>query len=102
MSALVTAWDRAVHEPQPVIGLAVFRIAFGLVVLLTLLLVLPDAGVWFGARGVLSPEGRHLGTIVTPKHPHNFAWGGDDGKTLYICARSGLYRMRLNIEGVRP
>jgi gluconolactonase len=55
-----------------------------------------------GGLWVLSPEGRHLGTIVTPKHPHNFAWGGDDGKTLYICARSGLYRMRLNIEGVRP
>jgi gluconolactonase len=55
-----------------------------------------------GGLWVLSPEGRHLGTIVAPKHPHNFAWGGEDGKTLYICARNGLYRMRLNIEGVRP
>ncbi len=26
----------------------------------------------------------------------------DDGNTLYLCARSGLYRMRLNIAGVRP
>ena len=26
----------------------------------------------------------------------------EDGKTLYLCARSGLYRMRLNIEGIRP
>jgi hypothetical protein len=25
-----------------------------------------------------------------------------DGKTLYLCARSGLYKMRLNIEGVSP
>jgi hypothetical protein len=24
-----------------------------------------------------------------------------DGKTLYLCARSGLYRIRLNIAGVR-
>ena len=55
-----------------------------------------------GGLWVLSSEGKHLGTIVTPKHPHNFAWGDNDGKTLYICARSGLYRMRLNIEGVRP
>jgi gluconolactonase len=40
--------------------------------------------------------------IVTPQHVHNMAWGDDDGKTLYLAARSGLYRMRLNIEGVRP
>ena len=53
-------------------------------------------GVW-----ILSAEGKHLGTIIAPKHPHNFAWG-DDGKTLYMTAGSGLYRMRLNIEGVRP
>jgi len=55
-----------------------------------------------GGLWILSPEGKHLGTIVPPKHPHNFAWGDTDGKTLYLCARSGLYRMRLNIEGVRP
>jgi gluconolactonase len=54
-----------------------------------------------GGLWILSPEGKHLGTIVAPKHPHNFAWG-DDGKTLYICARSGLYRMRLGVEGIRP
>jgi gluconolactonase len=55
-----------------------------------------------GGLWVLSPEGRHLGTIVTPQHPHNLAWGGADGRTLYITARSGLYRMPLKIPGVRP
>lgn len=55
-----------------------------------------------GGLWILSAEGKHLGTIVAPKHPHNFAWGGDDGKTLYLCARSGLYRMQLNTEGIRP
>jgi gluconolactonase len=55
-----------------------------------------------GGLWILSPEGKHLGTIIGPKHPHNFAWGGADGKTLYLCARSGLYRIKLNIEGVRP
>ena len=54
-------------------------------------------GVW-----ILSPERKHLGTITGPEHPHNFAWGGDDGKTLYLCAQTGLYRIRLNIEGIRP
>ena len=54
-------------------------------------------GIW-----ILSPEGRHLGTIIAPKNAHNLAWGDADGKTLYLCALSGLYRMRVNIEGIRP
>jgi len=53
-----------------------------------------------GGLWVLSAEGKHLGTIVVPKHPHNFAWGGEDGKTLYLCARSGLYRMPLLVGGI--
>ncbi|MCI0612992.1 SMP-30/gluconolactonase/LRE family protein [bacterium] len=55
-----------------------------------------------GGLWILSPEGKHLGTIKAPMHPHNFAWGDEDGKTLYLCARSGLYRIRLDIPGVRP
>jgi gluconolactonase len=55
-----------------------------------------------GGLWVISPEGKHLGTIITPRHPHNMAWGDADGKTLYLCARSGLYRIRLNVAGVRP
>jgi gluconolactonase len=55
-----------------------------------------------GGLWVISPAGQHLGTIVAPKHVHNMAWGDDDGKTLYLCARSGLYKMRLKIPGVRP
>ena len=54
-----------------------------------------------GGLQVISPEGKHLGTIRTPQHVHNMAWGDDDGKSLYLCARSGLYKMRLNIAGVR-
>jgi len=55
-----------------------------------------------GGLWVLSAEGKHLGTIIAPKHVHNMAWGDDDGKTLYLTARSGLYKMRLNVAGVRP
>lgn len=55
-----------------------------------------------GGLWVISPEGKHLGTIITPRHAHNFAWGDPDGKTLYLCARNGLYRMRLGIAGIRP
>jgi len=61
------------------------------------LYVSAPGGLW-----VISAEGKHLGTIITPRHAHNMAWGDADGKTLYLCARSGLYRIRLNIAGVRP
>jgi gluconolactonase len=55
-----------------------------------------------GGLWIISPDGKHLGTIIGPEHAHNFAWGDDDGKTLYMCARTGLYRIRLNIPGIRP
>ncbi len=52
-----------------------------------------------GGLWVLSPEGKHLGTIPAPRLAHNFAWGDADGKTLYLTARSGLYKTHLLIEG---
>ncbi len=55
-----------------------------------------------GGLSILSPAGKHLGTIQAPHHPHNFAWGDADGKTLYLCARSTLYRIKLNVAGLRP
>jgi gluconolactonase len=55
-----------------------------------------------GGLWILSPEGKHLGTIVGSRHAHNFAWGDADGKSLYLCARGGLYRLRLDVAGVRP
>ena len=50
-------------------------------------------GVW-----VLSAEGDLLGTIKLPEIPANCNWG-DDGRTLYITAETGLYRLRLAVEG---
>jgi gluconolactonase len=47
-------------------------------------------GIW-----VLSPDGRHLGTIRPPEAPHNLAWGDDDGRTLYVTALTSVYRIRL-------
>jgi gluconolactonase len=55
-----------------------------------------------GGLWVLSPAGKHLGTIKAPKHPHNLAWGGKDGKILYMTAQGTLYRMPLKISGIRP
>jgi gluconolactonase len=51
-----------------------------------------------GGLWILSPDGRHLGTLAGPEHPHNLAWG-DDGRTLYLTAQTGVYRIRLNLMG---
>jgi len=53
-------------------------------------------GVW-----IFSPDGRHLGTIKPDEVPANVAWG-DDGSTLYMTARTGLYRIRLSTNGAIP
>jgi gluconolactonase len=55
-----------------------------------------------GGLWIFDAAGRHLGTIKAPKPIHNFAWGGKDGRTLYLTARSALYRIGLLAEGVRP
>ncbi|HET6371730.1 MAG TPA: SMP-30/gluconolactonase/LRE family protein, partial [Candidatus Polarisedimenticolia bacterium] len=55
-----------------------------------------------GGLWIISAAGKHLGTIKTPELPANFAWGDDDARTLYMTARTGLYRMRLSIPGIRP
>ncbi len=51
-------------------------------------------GIW-----VLSSSGAHLGTISGPELPANFAWGDADRRTLYLTARTGLYRIRLKVAG---
>jgi gluconolactonase len=53
-------------------------------------------GVW-----ILSPEGKALGQIVPPEHDANFAFGDADGKTLYLTASTGLYRIRVGVPGIR-
>lgn len=43
---------------------------------------------------VYSRTGEYLGSISVPRRPFNLAFGGADRKTLYVTARSGLYRIR--------
>ncbi len=56
-----------------------------------------------GPRGVwiISPEGKHLGTILVPELVANLAFGGADNKTLYIAARTSVYKIHVNIPGIR-
>src|SRR6516225_908097 len=52
-------------------------------------------GVW-----IISPEGKHLGTIRAPEQATNVGFGDADKKTLYIAARTGIYRIRVNTPGI--
>lgn len=54
------------------------------------LFVCGPGGVW-----VIAEDGRHLGTLVFPELPANLEWGGDDGRTLFATARSGVYQVML-------
>jgi gluconolactonase len=52
-------------------------------------------GIW-----VISPEGKLLGKILTPELVANHTFGDPDHKTLYIVARSSVYKIRLNTAGI--
>lgn len=54
-------------------------------------------GVW-----IVSPEGKHLGTIRIPGVATNVAFGDPDTMTLYITTRRSLARIRLLTPGIRP
>ena len=51
-----------------------------------------------GGLWIFSGAGKHIGTIKMPEIVSNSAWG-DDGKTLYITARTSVYRIRLSVSG---
>jgi gluconolactonase len=60
------------------------------------LYVAAAGGVW-----VFSEQGEHLGTINTPETPANLAWGARDWRSLFITARTSLYRVKVKAKGVR-
>jgi gluconolactonase len=47
---------------------------------------------------VLSPAGKHLGTVLTDNNTGNCAWG-DDGSTIYICADMYFVRVKTRTKG---
>jgi gluconolactonase len=55
-----------------------------------------------GGFWIMSPDGRHLGTVRLPELVKNLAFGDSDGKTLYLISQTALYRIRLKIPGIRP
>jgi len=53
-----------------------------------------------GGTWLFDPAGRHVGTLVTPERPANLAFGDTDRRTLYITARTSVYRVRTRLAGV--
>jgi gluconolactonase len=54
-------------------------------------------GIW-----VWEPDGTYLGLITLPELPANLAWGEHDHRSLYITARTSVYRLRTGVPGIAP
>jgi gluconolactonase len=48
---------------------------------------------------IFSPDGKLIQRIAVPESPANLCFGGEDGKTLFMTARTSLYSIKTNIRG---
>lgn len=51
-------------------------------------------GIW-----VFTSYGKHIGTIRFPEQAVNFAFGGADLRTLFCCAHTSVYTLRVKVPG---
>ena len=49
---------------------------------------------------IFSPAGKKLGLVKFPQQPANVTFGGEDRKTMYVTARTGLYRVKMPVAGL--
>jgi gluconolactonase len=64
-----------------------------------------EGSIWATAGDgvrVISSKGELLETIEFPEKPANCCFGGEDGKTLYVTARTGVYNVRTTVAGIYP
>jgi gluconolactonase len=65
-----------------------------------------DGRVWSSAGDgvqVFSPDGKLVGRLLCPESPANLCFGGRDGKTLFMTARTGLYSVPVKVTAAaRP
>jgi sugar lactone lactonase YvrE len=52
-----------------------------------------------GGTLVWEADGRFLGVINTPELPANCGFGDSDNRTLYLCSRTSVYRVRMTTPG---
>ena len=61
-----------------------------------------QGNLYLTGRGVtvLDSNGKQIATIdLGPNRPSNVCFGGEDGKTLFITARSSLFSIRMTVKG---
>lgn len=56
---------------------------------------------WRGGVSVRNPAGVEIEFIDTEQSPANVGFGGRDGKTLFITARTSLYSLQMNVRASR-
>jgi gluconolactonase len=50
---------------------------------------------------IFAPDGKLIGKILVPETPANLCFGGKDGNTLFITARTSLYAIPLKVRGAK-
>lgn len=50
---------------------------------------------------VFDPKGKKITNIEVPERPANVCFGGEDNKTLFITARTSLYSLDMQVQGVQ-
>ncbi len=61
-----------------------------------------EGRVWSSAGDgvhVFAPDGKLIGKILVPEGPANLCFGGKDGTTLFITARTSLYSISVLVKG---
>ena len=56
--------------------------------------------IWLTAPGglwIYTPAGDLMGTISIPEKAANLAWGGEDWRTLFVCATTSVYAIQTKI-----
>ncbi len=53
-----------------------------------------------GGVFVYSRDASLIGVIAVPEPVGNFAWGGADLRTLYLCASTTVYSLRVRVAGI--
>ena len=51
-------------------------------------------GIW-----VFTPDGKRIGIVRFPEQSVNFAFGGADLRTLFCCAHTSVYTLRVKVPG---
>jgi gluconolactonase len=60
-----------------------------------------EGNLWTTGPGgvlILSPQGKHLGSILFHQPTANLAWG-EDGKTLFVTSNHDVFVLRTKVKG---